>query len=77
MLCVNVNRSGEIVAVTPQPESFSDCSYVIVSGAYISNSPFSLTIEQAQQIGGAILLLWGVAFGIRSIARIIIHSEKE
>lgn len=31
--------------------------------------PFNLTVDEASQIGGAILLIWAIGFGARTIAR--------
>jgi hypothetical protein len=38
-------------------------------------SPFNLTLLQAGQIGGAVMLLWALAFGFRQIIRLIRESD--
>ncbi len=69
MRCVQINGSGAVVDVTPQPVDVSACSLVLVSGAEVTGNPFKLTLEEGGLIGGAICLLWGAAFGLRSLRR--------
>jgi len=72
--CVNFVSSGSgssqtisLEVVTPQPATFSACTYVLPSGSEISNSPFSLSVADASAIGFAIVGLWAIAFGFRAL----------
>lgn len=75
-ICVQVDTDGTIYAVQPQPVEVSACSYVLVSGDAALNSPFSLTPEQGAQVGGAVLLVWAVAYVFRVLARVLNVDEK-
>lgn len=75
MLCVEASLDGQIFVVDPQPTDTSGCGLVLVSGLEASQSPLSLTVEQASQLGGAILLVWGVAYVFRVLARFLSQSE--
>lgn len=70
-ICVQVDTDGTIYAVQPQPAEVSACSYVLVSGDAALNSPFALTPEQGAQVGGAVLLVWAVAYVFRVLARVL------
>lgn len=69
MRCVQINGSGQLVDVTPQPVDVTACALVVQSGQEVASSPFALTLEEGGLIGGAICLLWGAAFGLRSLRR--------
>jgi hypothetical protein len=69
MRCVQVDLSGHVVDVSPQPDDVTTCPMVIVSGAEAVGSPFRLTLEEGGMIGGAVVLLWGAAFGLRALRR--------
>lgn len=43
----------------------------------VLNSPFLMSEVQGAQIGGAILLVWAVAFVFRVLARVIYQSSNE
>lgn len=65
----------ENTAVTPE-----SCGMVALSGAEYAaytGGPFSLTAEQGAQVGGAILLVWAVAWTIRAVARVITQTDVE
>lgn len=65
----------ENVNVTPET-----CGMVALSGAEyesIVSGPFALTAEQGAQVGGAILLVWAIAWTIRVIARFLLPSHEE
>lgn len=38
-------------------------------------SPFRLTVAEGGAVAGGILLLWGAAWGIRAIARVLAHTD--
>lgn len=67
--CVQVGLDGAIYAVDPQPVVTDSCSWVLVSGEEAGNDLLNLTAEQGSQIGGAILLVWALAFTFRMIIR--------
>jgi len=65
----------ENVNVTPE-----NCGMVALSGAEyqsIVSGPFALTAEQGAQVGGAILLVWAIAWVFRALSRILSTDEKE
>lgn len=64
-----VNASGFVVDVIPQPATVTECSLVLASPSEIGSSPFALTVEEGGMVGAAIMLLWGAAFGLRTIRR--------
>jgi hypothetical protein len=67
--CVEVDGAGFVVVVDPQPATFEACTLVLVSGSEHAASPLVLTVEEGGLIGGAIMLLWGAAFGLRMLRR--------
>lgn len=69
MLCVAVDVSGAVYVVDPQPVDTAACGLVIVSGLEAHSSPWSLTLEQGSQVGGAILAVWALAFVFRVVIR--------
>lgn len=69
MLCVAIGGNGAVFVVDPQPVDTAACGLVLVSGVEASSSPWSLTVEQGSQVGGAILLAWGLAFVFRVVIR--------
>lgn len=76
MLCVAVDVSGSVYVVDPQPLDTSVCGLVIVSGLEASSSPWSLTLEQGSQVGGAILAVWALAFVFRMVIRALNVDEN-
>ncbi|MFJ1258838.1 hypothetical protein [Cupriavidus sp. CuC1] len=66
-MCVQVNGSGALVAVSPQPSDLSTCAYVVQASAEFLNNPLSLSAVDGQTVGTAILLCWAVAYGIRVV----------
>lgn len=70
-----------LIPIDPQPGDVSTCSQILITGGEYANSfsldsPFILNETQAAQIGGAILLLWAVAWGIRLFGRMILSSSN-
>lgn len=77
----SLNAYSVLTPLDPQPASLADCGQLLISGgeyvnSFSSNSPFVLDPSQAAQIGGAILLLWAVAWVIRVVARMIFSSSN-
>lgn len=68
MHCVFVAADGSLRLVDPQPVDVSGCAMVVVSGNSIMNNPFTMTVEQGVQIGGAIAALWVIA-GVFRVVR--------
>ncbi|MDF3831822.1 hypothetical protein P3W85_02455 [Cupriavidus basilensis] len=66
-LCVQVNGSGALVAVSPQPADLSTCAYVVQASSEFLNNPLALSAGDGQTIGTAILLVWAVAYAIRAV----------
>ena len=57
-----------------------NCAMVALTGAEyqsIVSGPFALTVEQGAQVGGAILLVWAIAWVFRALSRILSTDEKE
>lgn len=61
--------------MNPQPSDLTACSYVL--GSYSETAPdvWQLTPEQGLEIGGAILLVWAIAWGFRMVTRVINLDE--
>jgi len=68
-VCVEFDVNGNLVAADPQPATFETCTLVVLSGPEHAANPFVLTVEEGGLIGGAIMLLWGAAFGLRMLRR--------
>lgn len=69
MICVQVGADGALQVVTPQPVEVAACGLVVVSGSEAASSPFAISPEQGSQIGGAVLLVWGLAYVFRLVIR--------
>lgn len=59
--------------VRAQPAECPIDSYVLLTKAEVTqnNSPFHMDVSTAAAIGGAVLLLWAVAFVLRSVRKTI------
>lgn len=68
MLCVAVNN-GVLVPVNPQPARYLDCALVVVSGDYVSSSPFIMTQAEGIQLGVSIASVWVVVGLIKYVGR--------
>lgn len=75
-VCVVVDSNGAVYVVDPQPVDTAACGLVLVSGLEANSSPWSVTVEQGSQIGGAILLVWGLAFVFRVVIRALNVDEN-
>ncbi|QGH73293.1 MAG: hypothetical protein [Inoviridae sp. ctBZ32] len=69
MRCVQVDASGFVVDVAPQPVDVATCALVLTSGAEVVGSPFALTIEQANSLLVAILGVWALGWVFRQLSR--------
>ena len=69
MLCAVVAPDGAVYVADPQPADTSACGLVLVSGLEAASSPWSMTPEQGSEIGGAVLLVWALAYVFRVVAR--------
>ena len=76
MLCAVVAPDGAVYLVDPQPADTSACGLVLVSGLEAASSPWSMTPEQGAEIGGAVLLVWAVAYVFRVVARSLNVDEN-
>lgn len=75
-VCAQVDSNGAVYVVDPQPVDTSACGLVLVSGHEANSSPWALTLEQGSQVGGAILLVWGLAFVFRVVIRALNVDEN-
>lgn len=79
---IGLDKQGayDIRAVDPPPADLSTCPLVVPTyQEYLEasqNDWLNLTPEQGAQIGGAILLVWSIAWVIRVIARVLIQSDE-
>jgi hypothetical protein len=69
MCCVQINESGAVVDVVPQPADTSTCTLVLAAAAEVGASPFALSLDDAALISSSIALVWAVAWGARMMAR--------
>lgn len=67
-LCVEF-VGGVVHLVDPQPVDTSACVAVLAVPAELAPHPFVLTVEEGGLIGGAIMLLWASAFGLKMLRR--------
>ena len=74
--CVQVDVNGSVFVVDPQPVDTSACGLVLVSGLEAASSPWSMTPEQGSEIGGAVLLVWALAYAFRVVARALNVDEN-
>jgi len=74
--CVQVDANGSVFVVDPQPVDTSACGLVLVSGLEAASSPWSMTPEQGSEIGGAVLLVWALAYVFRVVARALNVDEN-
>lgn len=74
--CVQVDGNGSVFVVDPQPVDTSACGLVLVSGLEAASSPWSMTPEQGSEIGGAVLLVWALAYVFRVVARALNVDEN-
>ena len=54
-VCVQADGNGVLSVVTPQPVDISTCTYLVIAPGELNNSPFSLSISDAHEIGMSLL----------------------
>jgi hypothetical protein len=67
MRCVEIDVTGVVIDVVPQPATLDLCTLLLVSPGEITPNPFALDLDAALAISGAIIGLWGLAAGIRYV----------
>jgi hypothetical protein len=78
MRCVGIDTNGFIYDINPQPADTSSCFLVLASPDEFHrplDDLLALSAEDGLQISLAILVVWGVALGIRWIARAFLSTE--
>lgn len=66
------------VNLSAEGASCTTAQYVVMTDAEFdlhTASPFRLTVAEGGAVAGGILLLWGAAWGIRAIARVLAHTD--
>ena len=76
MLCVQVDGTGALVAVSPQPADLSTCAYVVQASADYFNNPLALNAADGATIGTAILLVWAGAYAIRAVLAALASGDE-
>lgn len=76
MQCLHEINDGYIVQ-NPQPDNVSDCLHILVNPTEISSEILNLTPVQGSQIGGAIILVWAIAFAYRAAIHALKTNESE
>lgn len=77
MRCLVV--SSGVLSLAPDGAVCGPSDLVAVTSeevAQFSNSPFNLTVDEGAQVGGAVLLVWAAAFGIRVLARLFLDRSS-
>jgi hypothetical protein len=79
VICLEQNPStGALQVIDPQPSDITSCTLVVgnysESGAGVSEL-FQLSPAQGAEIGGAIMLVWALVWGIRMVVRSLNVSE--
>jgi hypothetical protein len=76
MQCLTDTGTG-FVLTNPQPVEYTACTYILVNPTEISSEIFNLTAAQGGLIGGAIVLVWAVAFAYRAAIQALQTNERE
>lgn len=76
-LCVQVEASGAVSVVNPQPADLSTCAYLVQTSAEYLNNPLALSAADGASIGSAILLVWAVAYTIRAVLAALASYDEE
>ena len=67
MRCVQIDGSGAVLDVVPQPADLTSCTLVLVSPTEVNSSPFVMDLADAGSIGAACIALWAFAWGVRQV----------
>lgn len=79
MLCITSTSGGVLSGSVPGPDGCPADSYVALTGVEFDHymvSPFKLSLEDAGLISGAVLLLWSVGFGFRTLIRALRDTDE-
>jgi len=72
-----VTVDGQVMLVIdPAAPDLSACPYVVMSGAEVANSLFSLTAADGGYLSGAIVGCWAAAFAFRVVRNVIKGSTE-
>lgn len=66
------------LAISAEGATCTGSQYVVVTQAEFDNatvSPFRLSNDEASSLASAVLLLWGMAWGIRMVIRVLRESD--
>lgn len=66
-----------LLALDPLAVNLTSCSYVVESGAELSNSLLSLTAQDGGIWAGGVITVWMAAYAIRSVISIIRGSTND
>lgn len=80
MICASTHNANGVVYIVqqePQPADVSMCPLVIANVGEIGQNPFSLTLDQGVQIGGAILFVWAIAWIFRALLKALSTDVPE
>lgn len=73
-----VTVDGQVMLVIdPTAPDLSACPYVVMSGAEVANSLFSLSAVDGVMLSTLIVGCWAVAFVIRSVINVVKGSTQE
>lgn len=79
MLCIQSTPTGVLSGVVPGPDGCPGDAFIALSPVEFDHymvSPFKLTLEDAGLISGAVLLLWSVGFGFRTLIRALRDTDE-
>lgn len=76
MQCLTDTGTGFVIS-NPQPEIYTSCTFILVNPTEIESDIFNLTPEQGSEIGGAIMLVWAIAFAYRAAIHALKSDESE
>lgn len=65
-----------VLALDPAAPDLSTCPYVVMSGAEVANSLFSLTAADGGLLSAGIVGCWAAAFAIRSVINVVKGSTE-
>jgi len=77
MQCLEQLDSTNFKIADAQPIKYTDCTYLITQPSEISNNPFNLTVDEATELSGSILLLWSIAYIWRTLSKLLENQSNE
>lgn len=75
-VCVQVQGTGVLAVVSPQPADMSACAYVVQSAADYFNNPLLLSAQDGAAVGSAILLVWAGAYVVRAVLAALASGDE-